>query len=226
MVLFVNSFAHFLVDALSVTTLFSDTSVPDLMIPVILYNSMAFSTQCLVGLAVDALKRHAHITVLGMLIVIVGYFIPAGLVVRVCLVGIGNSMFHVGGGAITLEESGGRAWKLGLFVAPGAFGVTLGTLFPDFGAVLASVLVLCAAALFYFYARKPATLQYIRDEDLYPDMKMPILAVLLLTIAVSVRAVGGTAVSFPWKSGAALAFVTTFFVFAGKAAGGFICDKL
>ena len=53
-----------------------------------------------------------------------------------------------------------------------------------------------------------------------------LLPVILLTLAVVVRAVGGSVVSFPWKTGAVLSLVLVFFVWAGKSAGGFLCDRL
>ena len=56
--------------------------------------------------------------------------------------------------------------------------------------------------------------------------KTPILPVVLLTLAVAVRAVGGSVVSFPWKTGTAAALILTFAVWAGKTAGGFVCDRL
>lgn len=223
MVLLINSFAHFLVDALSVTTLFSDGSVADMTLAVVLYNTLAFGTQCLVGLGADIWKRHALLGALGMGLVVLGYFLPSALTLRVCVAGLGNSLFHVAGGAITLEESGGRAWKLGLFVAPGAFGVTLGTLFPRFGTVLAAMLLLCAGALFLLRGRVSA---HTEVAEGIRSGKLPLAVVLLLALAVAVRAVGGSAVSFPWKNGPAMAFLMTVFVFAGKSAGGFVCDRL
>ena len=51
MTLFFNSFAHFLVDALSITTLFSAGEAEErLLIGVLLYNTLAFSTTCITNL--------------------------------------------------------------------------------------------------------------------------------------------------------------------------------
>ena len=53
----------------------------------------------------------------------------------------------------------------------------------------------------------------------------PLLPVAALTIAVAVRAIGGCAAVFPWNTGIATAVATAVFVFAGKTAGGFLCDR-
>ncbi len=223
MTLFLNSFAHFLVDALSITTLFSAGATGDaLLIGVLLYNTLAFSTQCIVGLVIDRFRNCRTWESAAFALVILGFALPAPFLVRIVLVGAGNSIFHVAAGTVTLRQSAGRAWPLGVFVAPGAFGVTLGTLFPRFGWVLACLMALTAAATL------------LRKEEPIPSAVpgqpagngFPLLPVALLSVAVAIRALGGVAVSFPWKQTAFHAFLMTFFVFAGKAAGGFVFDRL
>lgn len=224
MLLALNSIAHFLVDALCISTLFGPVaSTGDISIAVVLYNTLAFSTQCIVGLLADALRHHSWSAAISMILVVLGWVLPLPALIKVCFVGLGNSVFHVAGGAMTLEASEGRAGKLGVFVAPGAFGVTLGTLYPQIAFVYASAAMLCAAAYIYISVRKTGIIPQKCAEK--ADGRFPILAIILLTAAVAVRAVGGTAVSFPWKSGAGLAILMTAFVFAGKTAGGFVCDK-
>ena len=225
MILFINSIAHFLVDAICVTTLFSCGAAGDtLATAVVIYNTLAFSTQCLVGLIVDRFQHYLHYDAAAMALVILGFALPLPYLARVILVSLGNSFFHVAAGTMTLTKSRGQAWQLGVFVAPGAFGVTLGTCFPRFGWWLCAGLALCAAASVYVWPRTPETLE-LRYEEI-ENSKFPVGIVLLLTLAVAVRAVGGSAVSFPWKTGAGMAFLMTAFVFAGKTLGGFACDRL
>ena len=221
--LILNSFAHFLVDALCVTTLFSaGESGVKLLFAVVLYNTLAFSTQCVVGLLIDRVDHCRQIEAASFALILLGFALPLPFYFRVALVGLGNSFFHVAAGTVTLRQSGGKARQLGVFVAPGAFGVTLGTLFPDFGWLLAALMLLCAV-LIYILHKEPEGGAEHRQEA---AAGFPILPVVLLTCAVAVRAVGGVAVSFPWKHGAFHAFLMTFFVFAGKNAGGFVCDRI
>ena len=223
MTLLYNSIAHFLVDALCVTTLFSGGAEGErLLVGMLLYNTLAFSTQCAVGLLLDRLGRVRSFELASFAAVILGFALPLPFFARIALVGLGNSFFHVAAGIMTLRESGDSAWRLGVFVAPGAFGVTLGTLWPRFGWPLAAAMLLCAALL----ALRKETATLYTPRKMRTGARFPLAGVLLLTAAVAVRALGGVAVSFPWKQTAAHALWMTLFVFAGKAAGGFICDRL
>ena len=222
MLLLLNSLAHLLVDGLCAATVFGPVkSSGEITALVLLYNTLAFSTQCLVGLAADRARRQGWLAALSMALVVLGFALPLSPVLRICLVGGGNSLFHVTGGVMTLERSGGKAGPLGVFVAPGAVGLTLGTLWPRVGTVFAVLLALCAVAVIPLESAAPV------EEGPKEDGKPRIgLAVpLLLTLAVAVRAVGGSAVSFPWKSGAAMVLILTACVFGGKTLGGFVCDR-
>ncbi len=233
MILTLNAIAHLLVDGVCLAALFgagADTS--QLMTAVMLYNTLAFTTQCLVGLWTDRTGLSKKAEPLSMLLVAAGYFLPAPLLVRVAMIGLGNSCFHVCGGTVTLEQSRGKSSPLGVFVAPGAIGVLLGRSFPRLGHVLATLLILFAAAIFFAY-RKDGARQDAAGPDALkacalPDYRgdaFPGVAAALLTAAVAVRAIGGSCAEFPWNTGAATAAAMTFFVFAGKTAGGFLCDR-
>ncbi len=227
MLLTLNSLSHLLVDALCASTLFGPLRhTENIGVLILLYNTLAFSTQCLVGLAADRSRFHAWAASLSMVMIFAGFVLPVPPVLRVALIGLGNSVFHVAGGIMTLERSRGRAGDLGVFVAPGAIGLTLGTLWPKLGWVFA-VLILAAAVLTVPAASRspipegegiPGKGADKGAENLFPAV--------LLTLAVAVRAVGGTCAEFPWKTGAALTLLLTLFVFAGKTAGGFVCDRI
>ncbi|HPX70590.1 MAG TPA: hypothetical protein PLO47_02515, partial [Bacillota bacterium] len=155
------------------------------------------------------------------------WFLPIGVIPKAVVAGIGNSVFHVAGGIMTMLEYRGRAKELGLFVAPGAIGVSLGVFFSHLGVWLACGLIACAALIgfsakgAFLYNESPAFLgKSLRRRDL------PVSVAAFLTAAVAVRAIGGSAVSFPWKTGVEAALIMTVFVFAGKAAGGFVCDRI
>jgi hypothetical protein len=84
-------------------------------------------------------------------------------------------------------------------------------------------MAVCALAVVPVAARTPAPLVlYPAPESGVKGIAVP----LLLTCAVAVRAIGGSAVSFSWKTTSALTLLMTFFVFVGKTAGGFVCDRL
>ena len=214
-----NAAAHLLVDGLCAATVFGRiSSAENLPMLILVYNTLAFSTQCLVGLAADRLKSDRIAAAVSMVCIVLGYALPVPGWLRVGLIGLGNSVFHVAGGRMTLLQSRGRAWPLGVFVAPGAVGLTLGTLWPKLGGVFAVLLTVCAVL---------SLLIPKSETDAAPRKGSGSLLVpVLLTLTVAVRAVGGSAVSFPWKTGAQSALLLTAFVFAGKLLGGFLSDRI
>ena len=114
MQLAVNAIAHFLVDALCLATLFSGRiPTESFFLALLLYNTLAFSTQCVVGLAVDRVRRVASLEVAACAAVALGFAVSAPWWLSVVLIGCGNSLFHVTGGCTTLRESEGKAWPLG-----------------------------------------------------------------------------------------------------------------
>ena len=225
MLLFLNSLAHFLVDGLCLATLFGTVyAEADIVSAVILYNTLAFSTQCLVGLVTDSTGRWEWLCCGSEILVVLGFILPLPWYMKIVFIGLGNSLFHVTGGSMTLRDCGGKAAKLGVFVAPGAIGVTLGSLWPKLGIFFALALLVCAVEMgIMALNKKPENPMSIKSGD---GGHFPVLAVILLTAAVAVRAVGGSAVSFPWKSGALQGIVMTLCVFGGKTAGGFVCDRI
>ena len=269
MILLLNSMAHLLVDGLCAATIFGQIEEGRALL-LLLYSTLAFSTQCLVGLWADRMRHVRHLEAVSALLLVLGYVLPVSALLKIILIGAGNSGFHVAGGVMTLRESGGKAAKLGVFVSPGAIGLTLGTLYPKLGAAFAVALV--AAVGMVVVAEKEAEaqaalavkgteaqtglvvkgteeqtglavkgaeeqtglavkgteaqaeLETVQAEK--SDAPVPeILPVLLLISAVAVRAIGGTAVRFPWKHGAAGALLMTAFVAGGKTAGGYLCDS-
>ena len=219
--LLLDALAHLLVDAMCASTVLgplgASAGLPTL---ILLYNTLAFSTQCLVGVAADRLRRHGIFAVAALLTVAAGAMLPLPTVLRVCVLGLGNSVFHVAAGARTLERSGGKAGPLGVFVAPGAVGLALGMLFPSLRPVFAALAALTAAALI------PAARGRSAEAPAPEARPVPVSDIVLLTAAVAVRAVGGSVVRFPWQTTASLSLLTVAFVFMGKALGGALCDRL
>ncbi len=215
--LLANAAAHFCVDGLCAAVLFGKLPA-DKGLLILLYNTLAFSTQCVVGLMVDQLRRQAAMEFTSACLLILGWVAPFPPMLRVLLIGIGNSLFHVTGGVMTLQRCHGKSWSLGVFVAPGALGLSLGIAFPQLGfmfAVILLVSVCCACAL---EERVPC------DPVECPE-RVSMAEPVLLTVAVAVRAVGGSAVSFPWKTGVMWTMAVTVFVVLGKITGGFVCDR-
>ena len=259
---------HALVDAACAAKLYSaagNLSLLQISTWFLLYNLLAFSTQGIIGGVLDAVvqrqtrfsaqvfrKIHGRpnlyvvFAVAGAFIVALGAAIPFPLPVGVCLIGLGNSLFHAGGGGYTLSVSEGMASGIGLFVGPGSLGLVLGILFPQMRLlfVLALIIAGIAAAVMITIRENTRRQNNINiPEDISTDpfflfraggisiqkqvMFSPWVRILvagMLCLAVAFRAFGGSFPSYPWKTGTAMILTAALFVMAGKIAGGFAYD--
>lgn len=214
------SLAHLLVDAVCAATLFSITS-GNMFTLVAVYNTIAFSTQALTGLMVDKTGRCRTIAASSCGLIAIVFFVPAAPMFKAIAVGLGNSLFHVSAGAHVLKGCYGKAKNLGVFVAPGCVGLSLGTMFPKWGYAFSLALILVSALTLILVQENREK----QDSEQCEISGSLISAVTLLLVAVTVRSIGGTAVSFPWVTTPALSLILTLFIFAGKTSGGFVLDK-
>jgi len=138
---------------------------------------------------------------------------------------LGNSLFHIGGGAISLKISPEKAGPPGIFVAPGAIGLLVGTLFGKsiyFAPVIIYLfLLLCVLAM--LAVRIPVVYSVIETGQKKFNWFWAILVLLLFSIFT--RSLIGLAVAFPWKSNLWLLVALTIGVALGKAFGGILSDR-
>ena len=229
------SISHFFVDAVCCAALFSQgASAPSVGTAILLYDTLAFSTQCLAGSWIDRFRHEKLLWPLAMAAVFLGALMPGPLLLRVAIFALGNSLFHVSAGALVLRENPEDPRPSGVFVAPGAIGVAVGVTWPGLRIPLAVCLLFLAAAAFLLMKKERDDVPgpSVSEEMAFPvpqvsgEMAFPVLPVVLLTAAVAVRAIGGSAVAFPWKTGVAETLLMTACVFAGKFAGGFLCRRV
>ena len=119
-----NSIAHLLTDAVCAAAVFGPIAASggDLSLCIVIYNSAAFLTQCLAGLMTDLLTRHERLAAIGLAVCVLGAYAPLPGWAAALIIGLGNCLFHVAAGTVTLKESR-SAGPLGIFVAPGALGL-------------------------------------------------------------------------------------------------------
>lgn len=124
---------HLLVDGMCALAMFGRL-LPrgDRALAILLYNFCAFALQMPLGVALDALcgGRRGRETDFPFLFALAGVLCTVGgAFLHPAVLGIGNALFHVGGGVGTIREDDGKKWRgrgLGVFVAPGALGLYLG----------------------------------------------------------------------------------------------------
>lgn len=194
---------------------------------VISYNLIAFALQAPLGLLVDSTGTATWSAAIGAVVTGFGILLfPTMPMAGICIAGLGNALFHVGGGAHAISATPGQASGPGLFVAPGAAGLFAGACLgkamylPNI--YVALVLILGAAAVFFICPRKGSI--KVKTVKSMPIGGMISVAALLF-FSVMVRSVAGMAVGAMWNDGAILAAVLVGATVGGKAFGGIVADK-
>lgn len=233
-IVFVYALVHFIVDlacAILVNRLVSPNIDNSLILftTVLIYNFFAFAMQLPIGIIADKVNRNAICSATGCLLVAFAYLFSQNGIIACLVAGIGNAMFHVGGGIDVLNISDKKASLSGIFVSTGAMGIFLGSTpkFTEFNQyyILVISVIISAILLFYLY-------QKIKDEVKNAELIIPELdkseklIVVCLMITVVIRSYMGLIIAFDWKSDLFLAFISILAVVFGKMFGGIIGDKI
>jgi MFS transporter, FSR family, fosmidomycin resistance protein len=225
----VYSAAHALVDAACAATLFAivalgrDSSQVLFQI-VIIYDVIAFSTQPVFGLLVDKRKAPAQAAALGILLVAASTLMVQAPILAAVTAGIGNAIFHVGGGVVSLNLAPGKATLTGIYVAPGALGLTVGIMIGKSGGYIAwpFILLLLVSAALILGIPRPA---FPAARQLPGDLKWFEMVIVLLLLSVTIRSLVGQSLVLPWKSDPTLLITLTVAAVLGKALGGVLADR-
>lgn len=222
------SLTHFWVDLSCAFLAFRFLSgSADFLLCLLLYNFCAFALQMPLGLWADGLDRNGVVAAAGCGLTAAAFLVPVPLAAAV-IAGVGNALFHLGGGIDVLNTSGKRAAALGVFVSPGAVGLYVGTfwgggtaisaLLPPVGLLIlgGGILVLCKR-----------TMGALRSGNA-PVETEPVggswLPLIPLFLVVVLRSWMGLGQSFSWKAEWSLSLVAALAL--GKAAGGFLMDAV
>jgi FSR family fosmidomycin resistance protein-like MFS transporter len=222
--------AHGLVDLSCATALFGlwyvwSPSMNLMVSAILLYGILAFGTQPLFGWLSDRFAAPRLMAVCGCMLTAAGIVVmPVSFWLTVVLIGLGNALFHVGGGSIALDLTPYKAMSPGLFVAPGAIGLTLGTLLgrSGFAHVWIFAVALVATALVLYILKSPPHIKTVVSSS---KNTLWLVALTLVLLVILGRSLIGFAWVLPWKSNLALLMIMTLAVSAGKGAGGLLADK-
>jgi FSR family fosmidomycin resistance protein-like MFS transporter len=176
------------------------------------------------GLLVDKFKAPAQTAALGILLVAIStLMVPVPLLAAVTA-GIGNAVFHIGGGVVSLNLAPGKAALPGIYVAPGALGLTVGILIGKGGNFIAwpFILLLLGSAVLILGIPRPV---FPAARALPGNQKWFETVIVLLLLSVAVRSLVGQSLVLPWKSDPVLLLALTSAVVLGKALGGILGDR-
>ncbi len=242
----VYSILHLLVDGVCALAMFGSFLLnEDGYYRILIYNFCAFALQMPLGILLDALNGWAgerkgrldpaFLTAAGGVLLTI-----AGALTHPAVLGIGNALFHVGGGVGCIHEDDGRGWKgrgLGVFVAPGAFGLYVGTILAKQGGWetwywlgSAFMAVLCLGAMYFRGSHGMGRKENPEEHAVRRDNRgrcsagscrdIAILSIVCLMV-VFLRSYIGMAVVLPWKTGVLTGCAAVLAVAGGKVAGGF-----
>ena len=199
----------------------------------VLYNALAFASQPILGLVIDRIDAPRAAGVVGCLttalavpIVLATHALIPALVVA----GLGNAVFHLGGGIVSLRHRPGSATAPGIFVAPGAAGLFIGAAVARAGGPLwpfaLTLLGLGAGVALFGRARPaPAAAALAGAHARVGGRPGFESAILLVLVVVGLRAFSGGAIGFTWRGAPTLAIALVAAVVLGKALGGAVADR-
>lgn len=244
---FAYALCHFVVDFACVSTMLcavsrvlgesGQGSMEVVALSILLYDIVAFTLQLPIGIALDQLDKNSHAALLSYALVGAGVIlslVPIALLEwpAILLLAIGNALFHSAGGLSVLNISQKHAGPSGIFIATGAIGVFLGTQSAQMGRlqIAFSLLVLLFLCALITLVVQKVNKKYWNVHNVSYDIPRlssnTLLAIVLLTLVVALRSYVGMVMVFPWKSEMLLLVLSILGVFAGKALGGVIADRI
>ena len=244
---FAYALCHFVVDFACVSTMLcavsrvlgesGQDSMEVVALSILLYDIVAFTLQLPIGIALDQLDKNSHAALLSYALVGAGVIlslVPIALLEwpAILLLAIGNALFHSAGGLSVLNISQKHAGPSGIFIATGAIGVFLGTQSAQMGRLqiafsLLVLLFLCALiTLVVQKVNKKYWNVHNASFDIPRLSSNTLLAIALLSLVVALRSYVGMVMAFPWKSEMLLLVLSILGVFAGKALGGVVADRI
>lgn len=199
----------------------------DFLLCLLLYNFCAFALQMPLGLWADGLDRNGVVAAAGCGLTAAAFLVPIPLAAAV-IAGVGNALFHLGGGIDVLNTSGKRAAALGVFVSPGAVGQYVGTFWGGGTAISALLppagLLILGGGILLLCRRTMGSLRSgnaLVETEPVGGSWLPLIPLFLVVV---LRSWMGLGQSFPWKAEWSLSLVAALAL--GKAAGGFLMDAV
>ena len=244
---FAYALCHFVVDFACVSTMLcavsrvlgesGQGSMEVVALSILLYDIVAFTLQLPIGIALDQLDKNSHAALLSYALVGAGVIlslVPIALLEwpAILLLAIGNALFHSAGGLSVLNISQKHAGPSGIFIATGAIGVFLGTQSAQMGRlqIAFSLLVLLFLCALITLVVQKVNKKYWNVHNVSFDIPRlssnTLLAIALLSLVVALRSYVGMVMAFPWKSEMLLLALSILGVFAGKALGGVVADRI
>jgi len=214
---------------------------------ILLYNAVAFALQLPLGVVLDVrpgLVRGGFVA--GTCLVCAATLAAAfgangwGVLVAVCF---GNAIFHLTAGKHVLEAHGGRSGPIGLFISTGALGLLAGKLgvehaaaasLPSFAALLAACVVVAGRDVGWRASTGETPVAPVVGRGVLNappstsgTLVVPVVVLAGLFALVAWRSWAGLeATRLTAAEGMSLVLAGAAVTWGGKAAGGYLADRL
>lgn len=208
---------------------------------IVLYDVLAFGTQPLTGLWMDANDANGNRLKLAIALLVGGALVsilPVSVNILTeascaILLGMGNSLFHVYGGKYVSVVSHNDIRVMGIFVSTGTVGLAIGLGFYSPMLVTVFLLALLILSALHIYNAKivqvESPLLVCTEETNLASVQstVPLIFLSCLMFVVAGRSFIGESVpslrtSFPSMGAPLTMVIVSLVVMAGKAAGGFL----
>ncbi len=229
---------HALVDAVTVTTTYAVLSRHHVskeagIFIVLMYDLIAFATQPFFGWLTDLLGRPRHVAGAGILLCLSGaLLLPVDPYLSAVVAGIGNALFHLGGGVVSMSVRPGEAAGPGIFVGPGTLGLAFGIFNGRFANAVPPWLLICLGTCLVIplFLPHPETVSK-KNFPFRPDSKALSLGVgtaaaALLLISILLRSLVGHSSGHACQKTTAILFGLAAGGCFGKMCGGLLSDAL
>lgn len=199
----------------------------------LLYNFCAFALQMPLGILIDYLSNKTNKTIKpGLMFMLMGVLLTiTGSYLSNIILGIGNALFHVGAGVLVIHEDddyGLNGKALGIFVAPGAIGLILGTLYNQISIystiqlIVSIIMILLSLLIIKTSKERQLVIRYKKFDT---DRKDLIYIILLCFVVVILRSLTGMSISFDWKINNLISIISVIMIASGKSIGGLLSSK-
>lgn len=227
---------HLLVDGICVCCLYlmaSSFSTTQIVGIFLTYNILAFMTQPFTGMWADKMERKhwmllASVLLLTLAVLATSVIMSAecwkvGMPVVAILLGAGNSLFHVWGGKQVAVGTDNDIRALGVFVATGAFGLSLGMVFFSWTLIYLFLLSFCllSVACLHYGDALSSDHSKVSTQSKF-SMTFVLLSVIALIVAVVLRSFVSQAFTTELPKGSAMVLMIGGLSMLGKMVGGWI----
>jgi len=217
---------HFLVDLQGIYLIQSQYQHHDFLniaLFFIIYNIIAFGLQPFFGYIADKHRYYFIYIILGLLLPLLALQMASVGIIAIIISTLGNAMYHVGGGIVSVDLYPKKAAPAGVFVAPGALGVFLGGYLAvqtqSYIFIISVVTIVICCILFY-------SLRNHQMNDYFKPIKDNIIKIVCMIFGVVfIRGMIGSILIFTWKTDYSIIFILVSSVFLGKLLGGVLGDK-